>query len=49
MKTPNTTPMGAYRAPVVADGGEAKSVTLGKNGFDVQDKTEYRQKTPGRA
>ncbi|MFI6588193.1 hypothetical protein [Embleya sp. NPDC050493] len=44
MKTRNTTPKNAYTAPILSDGGAAKAVTRGRNGFDVQDRTEYRQK-----
>ncbi|WP_181009085.1 hypothetical protein [Streptomyces sp. SM12] len=35
--------------PLVLDGGSVVAVTLGKNGFDVIDGTQYRQKTPGAA
>ncbi|GLF95225.1 hypothetical protein [Streptomyces yaizuensis] len=33
--------------PGVFDAGLVRAVTLGRNGFDIQDNTEYRQKTPG--
>ncbi|UCM90419.1 hypothetical protein [Streptomyces marincola] len=48
MSTEPTTPtQAAYQPPTLSDGGPVADVTLGKNGFDVQDNTEYRQKTPG--
>lgn len=39
----STTPIN-YAAPVVVDGGEVKAVTLGRNGADRQDRTEYYEK-----
>jgi hypothetical protein len=36
-----------YQAPVVLDAGEVAEVTLGSNGFDRQDGSQYRDKTPG--
>ncbi|WP_405785255.1 hypothetical protein OG565_08065 [Streptomyces sp. NBC_00138] len=33
-----------YAAPVVVDGGEVVSVTLGRNGANRQDRTEYYDK-----
>lgn len=48
MSTESTTPTQAvYQPPMLCDGGPVAGVTLGRNGFDRQDNTEYREKTPG--
>ncbi|MFI6986695.1 hypothetical protein ACIBSV_50305 [Embleya sp. NPDC050154] len=36
-----------YRSPVIADAGDAKAVTLGKNNFNRVDGTQYKEKRPG--